>query len=52
MIISCDTPYVDSAWLNILAEEAEKQAIRQLQLITTERIRSSGFISMTLWLTC
>lgn len=43
MIISCDTPYVDSAWLNILAEEAEKTGNTT---ITTDNDREHPLIGV------
>ena len=43
MVISCDTPYVDSAWLDILAEEAEKTGDT---VITTDNDREHPLIGV------
>lgn len=43
MIISCDTPYVDSAWLNILAEKA---AQTKKTVITTDNEREHPLIGV------
>lgn len=43
MVISCDTPYVDSAWLNILAEKAEESGNTT---ITTDNDREHPLIGV------
>src|SRR5699024_7883272 len=42
-VISCDTPYVDSAWLDILSEEAEKTGNT---VITTDNDREHPLIGV------
>ena len=43
MVISCDTPYVDPAWLNILAERAEQTG---QTVITTDNEREHPLIGV------
>lgn len=43
MILSCDTPYVDAAWLNILAAEANKTG---QTVITTDNEREHPLIGV------